>query len=115
MLPKENRLTKKKFQSINQGNKYRGEYGMFIFQSQNEPTPTFGFIVSKKIGNAVQRHRMTRLLREIVKKYLKDFKYISGIYIAYKYCNDYEKLEKDTSIHIHNAIRDFKTDRANSN
>jgi ribonuclease P protein component len=61
-------------------------------------TPKFGFVVSKKIGNAPQRHRMTRLLRDIVHKSVKEFDlndngYVYE-YIAFKFCNDYHTLNK---------------------
>jgi len=116
MLPKENRLTKNQFQRLGkQGKKYRGDYGMLVVERQEEVVPKFGFVVSKKIGNAVQRHRMTRLLREISRKYIKDTSNMGVIYIAYKYCENYKELEKDTSQSFENAIRDFKTDRVKSN
>jgi ribonuclease P protein component len=61
-------------------------------------TPKFGFVVSKKIGNAPQRHRMTRLLRVIVHESVKELDlndngYVYE-YIAFKFCNDYHTLKK---------------------
>jgi ribonuclease P protein component len=61
-------------------------------------TPKFGFVISKKIGNAPKRHRMTRLLRVIVHESVKEFElkdngYIYE-YIAFKFCNDYNTLKK---------------------
>ncbi len=116
MLPKENRLTKNQFQRLGkQGKKFRGHYGMLVVERQEGTAPQFGFIVSKKIGNAVHRHRMTRLLREISKDYIKSISNIGVIYIAYKYCENYEELKKDFSESIENAIRNFKTDRVKGN
>jgi ribonuclease P protein component len=101
MLPKENRLSKKEFQKLDKNaEKFRGEYGMVVLEMYKGNTPKFGFIVSKKIGNAVQRHKMTRLLREIARENLKNVMDIKGVYIAYKYCDDYEKLEKDFTEHF---------------
>lgn len=38
--------------------------------TQGEAAPRVGFVVSKKIGNAVVRNRVTRRLREIVRPHL---------------------------------------------
>ncbi|ATG50569.1 ribonuclease P protein component [Brachybacterium vulturis] len=38
--------------------------------TQGEEAPRVGFVVSKKIGNAVVRNRVTRRLREIVRPHL---------------------------------------------
>ena len=75
MLPKENRLNQKYIKTLyEQGIKFRGEFGMLIVKEYLDTKETqFLFIVSKKIGNAVQRHRMTRLLREITKENLKKY------------------------------------------
>ena len=39
--------------------------------TQGEDAPRVGFVVSKKIGNAVVRNRVTRRLREIVRPHLE--------------------------------------------
>ena len=39
--------------------------------TQEEEAPRVGFVVSKKIGNAVVRNRVTRRLREIVRPHLE--------------------------------------------
>ena len=116
MLPSINRLDRKEFSTLGRlSKKFKGEYGMIVIEKSSSPTSKFGFIVSKKIGNAVQRNRMTRLLREISKKYLDKGPKVKCIYIAYKYCDDYEKLEKDFDIVFNNAILDFKKTRTNTN
>jgi ribonuclease P protein component len=78
------------------GIKYRGEYGMLI-ASHSTASSRFGFVLNKKIGNAVQRHRMTRLLRVIVLELvdelsLDQYKY-SFEYVAFKFCNSKEDLK----------------------
>ena len=109
MLPKENRLSKKEFQKLDKNaRKFRGEYGMFVLEKYEEKSSKLGFIVNKKIGNAVQRHKMTRLLRDIARKHLKNTPNIKGVYIAYKYCDDYEKLEKDFTKHFKDAVKYIK-------
>lgn len=99
MLPRINRLKDKYFKDLYQrGLKLRGEYGMLIIKIDSSlDVSKFAFVVSKKIGNAVQRHRMTRLLREITKSRIEkeSNKHILGLYVAYKYCDDYDQLEKD--------------------
>ncbi|MCR4604399.1 MAG: ribonuclease P protein component [Eubacterium sp.] len=41
---------------------------MYVVKGQSGPC-RYGFSVSKKVGNSVRRHRITRLLRETVRKY----------------------------------------------
>lgn len=111
MLPSINRLDRKEFTTLGRLNKkFKGEYGMIAVEKSSSPTSKFGFIVSKKIGNAVARHRMTRLLREISKKHLNTEIKVKCVYIAYKYCDDYEKLQKDFNSIFENALRDIKKD-----
>lgn len=98
MLPKKNRLKSNDIKGLySQGLKFRGEYGMLIVEKNYQVKEyEIAFVVSKKIGNAVQRHKMTRLLREISRKNLKES--ISGlrlVYVAFKYCDNYEKLEEE--------------------
>lgn len=86
-----------------EGTRYRGEYGMLICGSSDVyNSPRFGFVVSKKIGNAIERHRFQRRVRHIVKEYLdllnKEGKILEGSrcsYIAYKPCDDFQKLKTD--------------------
>lgn len=100
MLPRKNRLKAKYIKLIyDKGLKFRGEYGMLITQKNiTAKEYEIAFVVSKKIGNAVQRHRMTRVLREIARKNLNTISGIRYVYIAFKYCNSYEELEKDFNI-----------------
>lgn len=107
MLPRKNRLNKSYFKELyDHGRKFRGEYGMLIVIKREDISQAqFGFVVSKKIGNAVQRHKMTRLLREIAREKIEKGKGVESIYVAYKYCNEYEKLEKDFNKQFEDAIR----------
>ncbi|MDD4382159.1 MAG: ribonuclease P protein component [Candidatus Dojkabacteria bacterium] len=98
MLPKIYRLDAKDFPGIyKDGRKIRGKYGMLVVKESSNPTPQFGFVVSKKIGNAVQRHRLTRMLRvifvEIVKELNIQNKNIQ--YIAFEFCNESKLLKED--------------------
>lgn len=111
MLPKKFRLPVEKFDDVyKNGKKFRGQYGMFIVLKNKIINPRFCFVLSKKIGNAVLRHRMTRLLRVIVMEIVneknlgntgKDFQYI-----AFKYCNKKILLKED----ILNQLGDIGND-----
>lgn len=100
MLPKKYRLPAKEFQHLyKSGFKAKGKYGMIISLPNNHKHPLFGFVVSKKIGNAVQRHRMTRLLRVIFMEAIKNFQLDnlgqSFSYIAFEFCNEYTILKDE--------------------
>ena len=74
MLPKKFRLPPQDFDKVyHNGEKVRGRYGMFVYFENNVANPRFGFVLSKKIGGAVLRNRMTRLLRVVVMEVIKEF------------------------------------------
>jgi len=98
MLPKIYRLDAKEFPEIyKSGRKIRGKYGMLVVKESSNSTPQFGFVVSRKIGNAVQRHRLTRMLRVIFVDVVKvlDIKNKSFQYIAFEFCNESKILKED--------------------
>jgi len=77
MLPKENRLKKKKdFQSISgKGKELRNGFLILKFLKNNLEISRFGFVVSKKISNkATIRNKVKRRLREILRIYLPKIK-----------------------------------------
>lgn len=110
MLPKRYRLPKEKFQYIySKGKKLRGKYGMLVYvKDSGTANPLLGIVVNKKIGNAVKRHRMTRLIRNIFTSVLKekelDKSSILLQYIAFEFCSDYKLLEKELKDQIIKAL-----------
>ena len=101
MLNKKYRLPVNQFPVVyKNGRKVRGKYGMLIgLKKDNTPTPQFGFVVSKKIGCAVQRHRFTRILRVAVSESIKEMSmdncgYLFQ-YIAFEFCDSKEILKKE--------------------
>lgn len=100
MLSKKYRLSSKRIKNVYQnGKKYRGNYGMLIATPSDTDNPQFLFVVSKKIGNAPTRHRMTRLLRQISMDVIKDNELLNkGFqfqYIAFKFTDSYKELRKE--------------------
>jgi ribonuclease P protein component len=98
MLSKKHRLEAKNFRSTYQkGKKIRGKYGMLVVQKTDNTVSKFGFVVSKKIGKAPTRNRMTRLLRAISYSAIKDFnleeKGYNFEYVAFEFCNDFNTLK----------------------
>ncbi|MBR6230191.1 MAG: ribonuclease P protein component [Eubacterium sp.] len=56
------------FQKVYRGGKSRANRYLVMYVLKDQPGPSrYGFSVSKKVGNSVQRHRVTRLLRESVR------------------------------------------------
>lgn len=108
MLNKKYRLPATLFQKVySKGYKSRGEYGMLIGYKSDKEFPQFGYVVSKKIGNAVQRHKMTRLLREISHEMIKknNLSTLQFQYIAYKYTDDFNILKTEFEKQIDNQIK----------
>lgn len=94
------------------GKKIRGRFGMLIVLSpknnqistlsanQNKDlSPKFGFVVNKKVGNAVERHKLTRQLRNIVHKIVPEseetFAGFKFSYIAFEKPEIFNDLEKE--------------------
>lgn len=100
MLPKKFRLPPENFKQVyRQGKKARGKYGMFVFVKTEVGNPRFGFVVSKKVGGAVARNRMVRLLKVVVMEIVNE-KNLSGLsmdfqYIAFSYCDKKNLLKKE--------------------
>lgn len=100
MLPKKFRLPVEYFdKGYHTGKKTRGTYGMFVTNENSVGNPRFGFVLSKKVGNAVQRHRMIRLLRVIVMEIVNE-KNMSSTnidfqYIAFKFCDKKNTFKED--------------------
>lgn len=112
MLPLKHRLNSKLFKHIyNDGKKYRGNIGMLVVKKDLKTlNPKFGFVVSKKIGDAPTRHRMTRLLRNITMEVIKE----NGLeekpflcqYIAFKFINSYSELKAEYEQQILKAFKE---------
>lgn len=101
MLNKKYRLPVNQFPVVyKSGRKIRGKYGMLIaLKKEGIPTPQFGFVVSKKIGGAVQRHRFTRILRVAVSECVKEMGldncgYIFQ-YVAFEFCDSKDTLKQE--------------------
>jgi ribonuclease P protein component len=111
MLPKRFRLPAKDFRKQYQkGKKIRGKYGMFVVSENSVGKPRFGFVVSKKVGNAVERNRLTRVLRVIIMEVVneknmgnigKDFQYI-----AFKFCEKTSLLRKEIFLQMKDILND---------
>ena len=76
MLPKENRLKKKKdFEKLfKEGKSFSEKFLVLKINKNNLNNNRFGFIVSKKISKkAVTRNKIKRQLREIVRKEINNY------------------------------------------
>ncbi len=100
------------------GNKIYTKYTIiFIKKSENQK---FGFVTSKKVGNAVKRNRIRRLFREIVRNNNEIFNETNSyIIVAKKNCGDdflklnYEVLKKDILLGL--KKNEKNTNRTNKN
>lgn len=110
MLNKKYRLPVSQFPVVyKNGKKIRGKYGMLVaLKVENTTTPQFGFVVSKKIGGAVHRHRFTRILRIAVSENIKELSldncgYIFQ-YVAFEFCDKKEILKKELETQLKSII-----------
>ena len=111
MLPKKFRLPAKDFKKQYQiGKKIRGRYGMFVVSDNDIGNPRFGFVVSKKIGGAIIRNRMTRLLRFTLMEIVNE-KNLSNLnkdfqYIAFEFCDKKNLLKKEILLQMERSLND---------
>jgi len=99
MLQRNYRLQKKAgFQTVfAQGKSYASRH-VVIYLLKGRPSK-YGFIASKKVGNAIKRNRAKRLLREVVRLNLDDIQYdCQMILIARNGINDTSLREVEKSI-----------------
>lgn len=89
----------------NKGEKIHTKYAL-IFK-KNKHQNIFGFVASKKVGNAVVRNRLKRLFREVVRKNMNNFSpNCAYILVAKKICAEnfkelkYNTIEKDIILGI---------------
>ena len=86
MIPKRYRLPAQDFKRVyRDGKRIKGKFGMLIWSEDNSlSSPLFGFVVNKKIGNSVKRHRLVRLLRSLSADAIKEFQ-LDGVGIRFEY------------------------------
>ena len=92
MLPKLNRLTKKKdFEAVfNKGKSIKNDFLIFKILKNHLRENRFGFIVSKKVSNkANQRNKVKRRLRSAVLSNLKEIKQPVGVELLKAYRTNY--------------------------
>jgi len=107
MLPKKYRLPAKTFRNVySKGLKFRGQYGMLV--ATPSQSLRIGFVINKKIGNAIKRHRMTRLLRvsflELVKESNIEDKSFDLEYVAFEFCDSKDILRTELEKQIKQAL-----------
>lgn len=70
MLPRENRLNlSKEFHKFKRfGHSFKTPYFTLLWlKKQDQQPPRIGFVVSSKVGKAVVRNRIRRVLREVIR------------------------------------------------
>ena len=74
-------MKNKDFQTVyRKGKSYANKYMVMYILENNSCTNRLGISVSKKVGNSVVRHRLTRLIREIYR--LQESRFQRGLDIV---------------------------------
>lgn len=101
MLPRENRLKRKKdFKKVFQkGKSVKGNF-LLLKKTENElGVSRFGFIVSSKVfKKAVERNKLKRRLRHIVREFLPEIKEgVDGVFVALSSVKgkNFEEIKKE--------------------
>ncbi|RMF60217.1 MAG: ribonuclease P protein component [Calditrichaeota bacterium] len=78
---------------LDQGNKKTGKsVNVFVI---NSPSRRLAIIVPKRIGNAVKRNRMKRLIREIYRTHPQWFQNKAIVFFVKKFNDSYESLKTE--------------------
>ena len=86
----------------NKGRKIHTNYTIVIYMENREKENKYGFVASKKTGNAVKRNRIKRLLKQVVRNHQSEFSHkYNYIFIAKSHLKEnidslkYNDFEKD--------------------
>lgn len=105
MLSYKNRLIKKKdFENILKNGRFvNGDYFVLRFAENNLDNSRFGFVVSSKVSKkAVDRNKIKRRLREIVKSLVIEVKSGFDVLIAAK-----TSIKKATFGEMHQSVKKY--------
>ncbi len=74
MLQKKYRLRRStELERVRQeGDAWRHPFIVFLACSNERDVSRFGFVTSRRVGNAVQRNRIKRVMREVVRQHLDE-------------------------------------------
>ena len=73
MLNRENRLVRAEdFRLVSRRGKRRSCELFSVALVRTDSVPRFGFVVSKKVGNSVVRHRVARVLRHAAREFVSE-------------------------------------------
>ncbi|HEX9917189.1 MAG TPA: ribonuclease P protein component [candidate division Zixibacteria bacterium] len=97
-LPKVIKKKEEIEETIQQGEKRKGKYLLGFVRPYSQENFSFCILINRKIKKAVERNRIKRLLREIVRKNKEIFRTkgrIALLYISRSAETSYSELEND--------------------
>ncbi|HRI05588.1 MAG TPA: ribonuclease P protein component [Candidatus Dojkabacteria bacterium] len=97
MFPKSNKLSSDEFSRLYaNGFRVKGQFGVLISSVSPYPKYRVGFVVNKKVGNAVVRHQTTRHIRNVFRKIVGEYNLpLLYEYIAYTPISDLNAFEDE--------------------
>lgn len=111
MLAKKFRLTKSTDikTALKNGKKYKTPYFLLFSLRNQSQGPTFAIIASKKVGNAVERNRAKRKLREAIKLNLDSIQDTRNNYVLIAFNNTSKTDVTRLSAALAGVVKNNKT------
>lgn len=102
-FPKKNRLLRRsEYLRLNSlgSTFFKGRTFILLILENNLGLPRIGITASRKVGSAVKRNRVKRLVRESCRQHLLTLPHVDLLFIARKTATEFEELFRQELAHV---------------